>query len=108
MRVAGLGIHSGANMRWILRQIKEIRFYGRLSIPIMIVRVYNFIVEDRFSGRKLTSSFKYPAERIERLGCEILFHSAIDVDESQLDDDGAYVPGAGALKQRRPASRWRL
>jgi hypothetical protein len=73
----------------------------------MLVRVYNFMALDRFAGREFTSSFKYTADRIERLGCEILPDTVIDVEESQLDDDGAYVPGAAALKQRREASRRR-
>ena len=69
----------------------------------MLIRVFNFVTLDRFTGRKLTSSFKYAAAQIEKLGCEVLPDTAIDVDESQLDDDGAYVPGADASKQRRLA-----
>ena len=69
----------------------------------MLIRVYNFMALDRFTGGKLTSSFKYAAARIEKLGCEVLPDTAIDVDESQLDDDGAYVPGIGASKQCRSA-----
>ena len=69
----------------------------------MLIRVFNFVTLDRFTGRKLTSSFKYTAAQIEKLGCEVLPDTAIDVDESQLDDDGAYVPGIAASKQRRPA-----
>jgi len=69
----------------------------------MLIRVFNFVTLDRFTGRKLTSSFKYTAAQIEKLGCEALPATAIDVDESQLDDDGAYVPGIAASKQRRPA-----
>jgi hypothetical protein len=69
----------------------------------MLIRVYNFMTLERLTGRKLTSSFKYSAAQIEKLGCEILSNTAIEVDESQLDDDGAYVPGAVASKQRRLA-----
>jgi hypothetical protein len=69
----------------------------------MLIRVYNFMTLDCLTGRKLTSSFKYTAAQIEKLGCEVLPNTAIDVDESQLDDDGAYVPGADASKQRRLA-----
>ena len=69
----------------------------------MLIRVYNFVTSDRLTGRKLTSSFKYTAAQIEKLGCEVLPDTAIDVDGSQLDDDGAYVPDAVASKQRRLA-----
>jgi hypothetical protein len=69
----------------------------------MLIRVYNFTTSDHLTGRKLTSSFKYTAAQIERLGCEVLTDTAIDVDESQLDDDGAYVSGPVASKQRRLA-----
>ena len=69
----------------------------------MLIRVYNFMTLDRLTGRKLTSSFKYTAAQIEKLGCEVLPDTAIDVDESQLDDDGAYVSCIAASKQRRPA-----
>jgi hypothetical protein len=69
----------------------------------MLIRVYNFMTLDRFTGGKLTSSFKYAAAQIEKLGCEVLPDTAIDVDESQLDDDGAYVPGIAASKQCRSA-----
>ena len=69
----------------------------------MLIRVYNFMTLDRLTGRKLTSSFKYAAAQIEKVGGEVLPDTAIDVDESQLDDDGAYVPGAVASKQRRLA-----
>jgi len=69
----------------------------------MLIRVFNFVTLDLFTGRKLTSSFKYTAAQIEKLGCEVLPDTAIDVDESQLDDDGAYAPGAVASKQRHLA-----
>ena len=69
----------------------------------MLIRVYNFMTLDRLTGQTLTSSFKYTAAQIEKLGCEVLHDTAIDVDESQLDDDGAYVPGAVASRQRRLA-----
>ena len=69
----------------------------------MLIRVYNFMTLDCLTGRKLTSSFKYTAAQIEKLGCEVLPDTAIDVDESQLDDDGAYVSCIAASKQRRPA-----
>ena len=69
----------------------------------MLIRVYNFMTLDRLTGQTLTSSFKYTAAQIEKLGCEVLPDRAIEVDESQLDDDGAYVPGAVASKQRRLA-----
>jgi len=69
----------------------------------MLIRVYNFMTLDRLTGQTLTSSFKYTAAQIEKLGCEVLPDTAIDVDESQLDDDGAYVSCIAASKQRRPA-----
>ena len=69
----------------------------------MLIRVFNFVTLDRFTGRKLASSFKYTAAQIEKLGCEVLPDTAIDVDESQLDDDGAYVSCIAASKQRRSA-----
>jgi hypothetical protein len=69
----------------------------------MLIRVYNFTTLDHLTGRKVTSSFKYTAAQIEKLGCEVLPDTAIDVEESQLDDDGAYVRGAVASKQRRLA-----
>jgi hypothetical protein len=69
----------------------------------MLIRVYNFMTLDRLTGQTLTSSFKYTAAQIEKLGCEVLPDTAIDVDESQLDDDGAYVPGAVGSKQRHLA-----
>jgi len=71
----------------------------------MLIRVYNFMTLDRLTGRKLTSSFKYTAAQLEKLGCEVLPDSVIDGDESQLGDDGAYVPGAVASKQRRSRRR---
>jgi hypothetical protein len=55
----------------------------------MLIRVHNFMTLDRLTGRKLTSSLKYSAVQIEKFGCEVLPDTAIDVDESQLDDDGA-------------------
>jgi hypothetical protein len=69
----------------------------------MLIRVFNFVTLDRFTGRKLTPSFKYTAAQIEKLGCEVLPATAIDVDESQLDDDGASVPGIAASNQCRSA-----
>jgi len=69
----------------------------------MLIRVYKFMTLDRLTGQTLTSSFTYTAAQIEKLGCEVLPDTAIDVDESQLDDDGAFVPGAVAAKQRHLA-----
>ena len=61
---------------------------GKIEMPT----VHNFTLWDHLAGKRIMLAYKCTQERIEKLGGEIVPYTAEEVDESDLDDDGIYIP----------------
>ena len=56
--------------------------------------VHNFTLWDLFAGQRIMLAYKCTPERIAELGGEVVPYTAEEVDESDLNDDGVYLPPA--------------